>query len=142
MRSHTPYLSTPDKRAHASATIRGNREEADHKTKKSRNRPAGILPTRIAKVERHIEGLCVAMDCSCCMGKWERVYEVSRAMLEQNELHLERGEIKMETFARHFRRLMELQRLAGVEMRARKKRLDDVEIPELRNLCTQAERAA
>lgn len=124
------------------ATIPQNREDATRKAKKTRNRPAGILPTRIARVEQHIEGLCVALDCACCIGKWDRVLAVSRAMLDQNELHLERNEITMETYARRFRKVMELQRLAGVEMRRRKQRLDTIEIPELRNLCAQAERAA
>lgn len=132
-----PPKQSPGK-AERSASIRPNCEKVAHK----RNRPSGILPTRIAGVERHIEGLCVAMDCQCCINKWHRALIVTGAMLEQNELYLERGEIKIETFSRNFKKLMEMQRQCRVQMYHREKRLREVEIPELRNLCSQADRAA
>lgn len=125
-----------------SATIREQASDEARKEKKTRVRPYGIVPSRIARVERHLEALLALKDDEKIFARSASILDI----LERHEYHVNllyaRREISFECFERDYKKVRALRRKLMTEILMRRRQLREQIIPEVQSLCTQADRDA
>jgi stage III sporulation protein SpoIIIAA len=138
--SPAPSKQPADKNLGHSASIR---KSAERGAKVGRTgRPVGILPARIARVEKWLELLCALEDCA----KIERrsgalvAYNIQTRHGLENQLF--KGEITMEHFHRCSMAIDRVEHEVAVKLIRHASNVCDCAIPECKQLASQADKAA
>lgn len=110
--------------------------------RKTRNRPFGTVPTRIARVEKWIELLCALDDCASLERRSGKVLAYSAKTLDTLQAQFTRGEISKPFFIRHLTAIDAVEYKIGLRLLEHANHLYARSIPECKNLAAQADRDA
>lgn len=120
-------------------SIRHKREDSTHK----RNRPFGILPKQIARLELRMEHFAAIATDEQVIERAQR--HLARLQCEEDHLCIQYGVEHAITRSAYAERRMAIRqsRIRTQEkLQARARTLREQVLPELRQLCAQADRAA
>lgn len=109
---------------------------------KRRNNPFGIVPARIARVEKWIELLCALDDCANLERRSGRVIGYCARTREALEAKLLRGDLSLENYHRNSLALDRVETRIAINLIAHADHVCTRSIPECRAVAAQAERAA
>lgn len=115
---------------------------ASHSVRKRRNNPFGIVPARIARVEKWLELLCALDDCANLERRSGRAIGYCARTREAIEAKLLRGDLSLENYHRNSLALDRVETRIAINLIAHADHVCTRSIPECRAVAAQAERAA
>lgn len=110
--------------------------------RKTRNRPTGIVPARIARVEKWIELCCALDDCEILERRCGAAIAYNVATRKKLDAAYERHEVSDALFLRQNRTLNAAEIRLGEQLMRHARHLRTCSIPECKNLAAQADRQA
>lgn len=107
---------------------------------KPRKRPFGILPAKIARIERHIEALCALQDDEKLFARSAHILQILQRHEDDARTLYARRKIGFAYFDRTLTKASDLRFKLCNELLSRRRHLREQVIPECKNLAAQAGR--